>query len=143
MENEREKQVYIMRGLPGSGKSEKAKELIRGKFGLIFCTDDYFIGRDGKYRFVHTMLDSYHDKCFNAFADAIKKGLSPLVVDNVNALQWQYRRYVSIARAYGYKVTIVTMEHPEPEVAATRNSHGVPVSTIHKLVHFWEADLEL
>ena len=137
------KQVFIMRGLPGSGKSTRAKELVEGKFGLIFCADDYFIGRDGVYRFDYTKLEANHDRCFRDFLRALKAGISPLVVDNVNARQWQYRRYVARALGCGYKVTIVTMEAPEFALAADRNHHGVPVSTIQKLAHFWEPDLEV
>jgi adenylate kinase family enzyme len=43
-----------MRGLPGSGKSTKAKELA-GEQGLVFSTDDFFMV-NGKYIFDPKMI---------------------------------------------------------------------------------------
>jgi adenylate kinase family enzyme len=42
--------VYIMMGLPGSGKSTKAKKLALGN-DFIFSTDNYWIRPDGYYDF--------------------------------------------------------------------------------------------
>jgi adenylate kinase family enzyme len=47
-----------MRGLPGSGKSTKAKK-IAGNFGVIFSTDDFFMV-NGKYTYNPQMIGEYH-----------------------------------------------------------------------------------
>ena len=44
-----------MRGLPGSGKSTKAKK-IAGDVGVIFSTDDFFMV-DGQYKFDPKMIE--------------------------------------------------------------------------------------
>jgi NEDD4-binding protein 2 len=49
-----------MRGLPGSGKSTKAKALA-GEEGLIFSTDDFFMV-NGKYEYDAKMIGDYHTK---------------------------------------------------------------------------------
>jgi adenylate kinase family enzyme len=36
------KKMIIMRGLPGSGKSYKAKKLAQAENGVIYSTDDFF-----------------------------------------------------------------------------------------------------
>ena len=51
-----------MRGLPGSGKSTKAKK-IAGEIGVIYSTDDLFMV-DGQYKYDAKMIGEYHDKNF-------------------------------------------------------------------------------
>ena len=43
------KTLYILRGIPGSGKTTHAKRLA-GTNGVIISADDYFM-RDGEYCF--------------------------------------------------------------------------------------------
>jgi adenylate kinase family enzyme len=47
-----------MRGLPGSGKSTKAKK-IAGEKGVIYSTDDYFMV-NGEYKYNPKMILEYH-----------------------------------------------------------------------------------
>jgi adenylate kinase family enzyme len=48
------KTLILMRGLPGSGKSTKA-QILAGKDGLIFSTDDFFMV-NGKYVYDAKMI---------------------------------------------------------------------------------------
>ena len=41
-EKPKERRIVIMRGLPGSGKSTRAKK-IADNYGIIFSTDDFFM----------------------------------------------------------------------------------------------------
>ena len=43
-----------MRGLPGSGKSTKARK-IAGQFGVVYSTDDFFMV-NGEYKFDPKMI---------------------------------------------------------------------------------------
>jgi adenylate kinase family enzyme len=47
-----------MRGLPGSGKSTKARK-IAGEVGVIYSTDDFFM-IDGKYIYNPKLIGDYH-----------------------------------------------------------------------------------
>ena len=47
-----DKKLVILVGLPGSGKSTKAKELA-GTEGIILSTDEFFM-KDGEYQFDFT-----------------------------------------------------------------------------------------
>ena len=61
-----------MRGLPGSGKSFKAKKLAGDK-GVVFSTDDFFmIG--GKYQFDAKLLGDNHEKNYKRAVEAMKEG---------------------------------------------------------------------
>jgi NEDD4-binding protein 2 len=49
-----------MRGVPGSGKSTKAKKLA-GTDGLIYSTDDFFM-KNGEYVYDVKSIGEYHDR---------------------------------------------------------------------------------
>jgi len=68
--------AYIMRGVPGSGKSTVAKQL-KGR-GAIYSTDNYFC-KEGVYRFDPTLLVRYHRENLEAFSFAVKHGI-PVVI---------------------------------------------------------------
>jgi adenylate kinase family enzyme len=49
-----------MRGVPGSGKSTKAKKLA-GTSGVVYSTDDFFM-KNGEYVYDVKMIVEYHEK---------------------------------------------------------------------------------
>jgi predicted kinase len=136
------KKAIILRGAPGSGKSTLARKLqgLPQYEGLrIHSTDDYFCGADGVYRHNKDRLKEFHTKNYLAFIQSCNAGITA-ICDNTNVWKWQYERYITTARFLGYKVRIITMPHPAPEVAAARNIHGVPRETIEFLIREWESD---
>lgn len=137
------KMLYIMRGLSGSGKSSLAQE--KGRGGKVFSTDDFFM-IDGEYRFDPTML-SYAHLWNQAHAiDAMKKGVSPIVIDNVNSQAWEAKEYVEAGLKYGYQIEFVEPNTPwkfDAEELAKRNKHGVPKEVIEKKLQEWEPDLTI
>ena len=128
--------AYILRGIPGSGKTTLAKTLA-GSGGVIHSTDNYFL-QDGVYCFNPTRLPEFHDRNFEAFAESLKRGIPVVVCDNVNRAHEDYRRYVYAARECGYQVAIVFLPHPSPDEAAARTVHGVPIQTISRIIERWE-----
>ncbi len=68
--------VYILRGVPGSGKSTRAA-LFAGTSGIIHSTDSYFY-KNGEYLYDPSKLGEYHDKNYEAFCISLSKGISPL-----------------------------------------------------------------
>lgn len=136
------KELVIMRGVSGSGKSYKARQ-IAGNSGIICSADDFFIERgNGKYLFDQSLLSEAHNQAKEKAIDAINKGVSPVVIDNTNTRLWELKALkpiISLAQTKGYSVRI---EEPETEwwknkdiqEMAKRNSHGVPISVIEKMV---------
>jgi len=81
-----------MRGLPGSGKSFKAKKLAGDK-GVVFSTDDFFmIG--GKYQFDAKLLGDNHEKNYKRAVEAMKEGKPLIIIDNTNVKLWEMKKYV-------------------------------------------------
>lgn len=62
-----------MRGLPGSGKSYKAKKLAEAGHGIVYSTDDFF-EVDGKYIYDGSKIGEYHQKNQDRTEEALKKG---------------------------------------------------------------------
>jgi len=75
------KKLVIMRGLPGSGKSDAAKRFVGN--GIIHSTDDFFIV-DGVYVFDERNVSRFHRFNFLSSVGSMQRGLSPIIVDNTN-----------------------------------------------------------
>lgn len=82
----------LMRGLPGSGKSFLAEELVartvKNTKDHIFSADKFFIDRDGRYKFDPSKLKYAHEQSQLNFTQHASKGWSPLIVDNTNMCLW-------------------------------------------------------
>ncbi|KZN30199.1 ATP-binding protein [Pseudoalteromonas luteoviolacea] len=142
------KQAFILRGLPGSGKTHYAHtladELVAGDESqyTICSTDDYFTDEDGRYEFNKSKLPQYHNLNLARFINALAQGIPLVIADNTNVKKWEFIAYVSAAQAMGYQVKEVivgevkdkSMQH----LYAKRNEHGVALKTISKMAHLFE-----
>ena len=117
-----EKTLYIVRGIPGSGKSTFAKTL----GGTHFETDEFFMV-DGEYKFDPTKLKDAHRWCQDSVNTAMilnhTAGLNNvIVVSNTFTQEWEMETYFQMADTYGYKVFSVIVENRHGGI----NTHGVP-----------------
>jgi NEDD4-binding protein 2 len=110
LENKGSKQLVLMRGVSSTGKSTLAKKLVGN--GKIFSTDDYFM-QDGKYNFDVTKIGRYHKLNQERTEEAMKNGLSPIVIDNTMTQAWEGSEYVRLADKYGYSVRIEELPIPD------------------------------
>ena len=145
------KMLYIMRGGSGSGKSFKAKQLA-GKTGVICSADDFFTERGkGDYAFDPSLLGQAHQQCQNRTLEALKQGLSPIVIDNTNTRLWELKKLkpiVQLAQSLGYSIRI---EEPETEwwksknidEMVNKNSHGVPREAIERMVNRFDENITI
>lgn len=129
--------AYIMRGIPGSGKSTAARRLT-GPAGALHSTDEYFVV-DGVYRFDATRLPEYHARNLAAFKRSLQDGHEVVACDNTNVQLWHMEPYIAAATEHGYTVTVIEMPHPDPATAARRNLHGTPIEVIKEMISLWES----
>lgn len=116
------KMLYILRGVPGSGKSFKAKELA-GETGVIFSTDEFWGTDPIEYRKnwdqaakegnVEKKLGEYHGKNYERAVVALKQGVSPIVIDNTNIVRKNFQNYVDAAKEHGYEVRYAEPDNSE------------------------------
>ena len=144
---DREMDVIILRGIPGSGKSEMAAHWVATKLGCadVCSADDYMVDEAGDYHFDPALLADCHNRCLRRFVELMRsKGRTPgalCVVDNTNCTLWEAAPYAENALAYGASVRVLVLLC-DPEVAFQRNVHGVPLVTIQSMdqrLRSWES----
>mgnify|MGYP002875888672 CR=1 FL=1 len=138
------KEVIIMRGLPGSGKSTFVEENFPS--ATVCSADNFFLNDDGDYVFVPQKISEAHQDCWGHYIDALFRKEEQVVVDNTNMCSWEYANYVKLATKKGYTVRIICMAaglHDETSVKtlAERNSHGVDAQTISRMKDRYEPDV--
>ncbi len=128
--------AFIMRGVPGSGKSTIAKVIV-GKDGIIHCTDDLRM-KTGKYVFDPVESKIQHRANFRYFCRSLRRKLPVVICDNTNIRWDSFKKYIRAAQNAGYLVAIVTIPHPTAASAARRTSHNVPIDVIKKMINDWQ-----
>jgi predicted kinase len=138
-------ELIIMVGVPGSGKSTKAKQLV-GK-GIIHSTDDV-IELMGDYReFFEKMVSSgdfkplsdVHKRNFQNAVTSMKQGYTPVIIDNTNLSPSEPKKYVEAALTLGYsddniKFINIGTNGLSAEELAQRNTHGVALDKIKSMI---------
>lgn len=163
-----EKLVYLMRGLPGCGKSHRARRLA-GADGVVLETDQYFytqVGDDpASYDYSDELLPVARQWNFARFQAAIEQGVSPVVVDRGNGLNPESKEYAVYAVQNGYEVELAEPDSPwwfELSVLlkykrhvdeklfdawavklseSTSDGHRVPAATIRRWMKHWRYNL--
>ncbi|CAN9511618.1 unnamed protein product [Ophioblennius macclurei] len=129
--------LILMRGLPGSGKSTRARELLStGPSGVVLSTDDYFAHREG-YRYESRLLGAAHQWNQRRAKDALFDGRSPVIIDNTNLQAWEMKPYVQMALERGYDVHFCEPETSwkfDAQELERRNKHGVPQEKILQML---------
>jgi predicted kinase len=143
--------LIIMRGLPGSGKSTRAKSLIEN--GVIHSTDS-LIDETGNYRdFFDKMkaendfsqLSNFHKKNLENAKESMNAGISPVIIDNTNIRVSDPREYILYALSIGYADENIHFEDVgtsglSPEELAQRNTHGVPLDVIKLMFDTYQSN---
>jgi predicted kinase len=138
-----EKVLYIVRGIPGSGKSTFAKMLVGEDF-LVCEADKYFIDKEtGEYNFDSTKIKEAHKFCQDTVESYMKDSLvndqfyREIAVSNTFTQEWEMRPYFELAKNYGYKVFSVVVENRH----GGTNQHEVPEEVLTKMRERFEITL--
>tara|TARA_Y100000310_G_scaffold55023_1_gene50437 strand:+ start:18850 stop:19353 length:504 start_codon:yes stop_codon:yes gene_type:complete len=142
-----QKELILMRGLPGGGKSFLARELA-GETGVIFAADDFFM-EAGNYNFDVDKLPEAHNWNKERVLGAIKKGASPVIWDNTNVTMDELKftlPAIKLAEANGYEVRIEQANTPwafDLDELTKRNTHDVPREAIQSKLDRWVPDVSV
>ena len=132
-QNKMKKVLYIVRGIPGSGKSTFAKTL----GGKHYEADMYFIDESGNYNFDPTKIKDAHQWCQRMVKGDMILEYPKIVVSNTFTQEWEIESYVNMAKEFGYIVFSVIVENRHGGV----NEHGVPEDKLQIMKDRFEINL--
>jgi len=126
------KSLFLLRGLPGAGKSTLAKEI----GGAHFEADMFFM-ENGDYKFDVTKLKDAHNWCRHSVMDAMKAGEPKVIVSNTFTQEWEMEAYYLLAQELGYTVFSLVVENRHNG----ENAHGVPDDKLQIMENRFELQL--
>jgi predicted kinase len=124
--------LYIVRGIPGSGKSTFANSLDCP----VFEADMYFM-IDGEYKFDVSKIKLAHNWCKLRVEHSMEDNLQKIAVSNTFTQEWEMEPYYEMAKQYGYTVFSVIIENRHGGV----NEHGVPEDKLKMMKDRFEVKL--
>ena len=131
------KNLYLLRGVPGAGKSTLAKQL-----GCTHFETDSFFMVDGEYKFDPSKLKDAHKWCQDEVHGAMILNIttgehSDIVVSNTFTQDWEMEPYVELANSWGYRVFSIIVENRHGGV----NKHGVPEEKLEQMKNRFQINL--
>jgi predicted kinase len=138
------KQLILMRGLPGSGKSTIARILAdsfkaEGAYVQIRSTDDFFVDEDGIYRFNPRLLEDAHSSNIHLVEGDMKNNEDVIIVDNTHVRFKHMEPYALLAQKYGYEIQSVMVGFlNNAQKYFDRCVHSVPLETIERMAREFE-----
>lgn len=119
------KELVILRGLPGSGKSTFAHLLTTGRNSVIIENDQHMY-EDGVYIWKPSKMKGAIKETNEKLYRALKEGVELIVIANVNVRLADFNRYMEMGKEHGYKITSLVCENR----ANTKSKHGVDEETL-------------
>ena len=121
--------LYLVRGVPGCGKSTFAEQLrLSGLVTQFLEADKYFIDSEGKYIFDPSKLSEVHEWCQTRAKMYLFAGDS-VAVSNTSTTEKEVAVYQRIAELTGANFVSIIVENRNN----TENIHNVPAEKIQQM----------
>ena len=127
------KSLFLLRGLPGAGKSTLAKSI----GGSHVEADMYFLNEQGEYNFDPAKLKDAHNWCRETAEAAMKRGADKLIVSNTFTMEWEMDAYYELAEKYNFTVFSLIVENRH----GGKNVHDCPEEKVEMMKKRFEIQL--
>jgi len=121
--------LYIIRGLPGSGKTTLARVLAPY---YNVSADDFMVDEEGNFCFDPERLGEVHKRCEIQVIEWMTQGHSVIAVHNTFGHLDHAKPYIDMASRYGYTPVLLEAQ------GNFTSEHGVPAQTIKRMVATWD-----
>lgn len=125
--------LFLIRGLPGSGKSMLAKSIA----DKVFENNDFFVDLDGNYNFTKTNMLYAESETYNRVRTAMEDRTPKIAVANTFIRNSELQPYIKLAESYGYIVQVMIVENRQQ----TKNIHNVSDERIASMRSRFEVSL--
>ena len=120
--------LYLIRGLPGAGKSALACALSDGLNIASHEADDFMRDSNGEYSFDADKLYFCHEACFAAASKDLEEGCDT-IVSNTSTTEKEIEKYQELAAYFGARFVSIIVENRH----GNSSVHKVPESTMDKM----------
>lgn len=127
------KSLFLLRGLPGAGKSTLAKSI----GGSHVEADMYFLNEQGDYNFDPAKLKDAHSWCRETAETAMKRGADKVIVSNTFTMEWEMDAYYELAEKYSFTVFSLIVENRH----GGKNVHDCPEEKVEMMKKRFEIQL--
>lgn len=128
----RQKSLVILRHVPGAGSTTFGNLI-----GDPVSADQFFEDAKGNYNYDQTKLSEAHTWCANEVAKRMKNQEPLVVVANTFVEEWQFSKYIYLAKLYNYKFFSLIVENRH----GGKDIHNVPPEVLEKMRSKFEIKL--
>jgi predicted kinase len=132
------KSLFLLRGLPGSGKSSLAESLSENGKYPVFSVDSYFTNAEtGAYNFEFDKNHIAYSQCIEQTRTALQAGREKVIVDNTFTMDWEMKPYFELASEFNYRLFVMTVENYH----GSKNIHHISEEQLQKMAVTYKVKL--
>jgi len=128
--------LFIIRGLPGSGKTTMANRIGESIMGnwTHYEADMYFEDSEGNYKFNRKQLREAHEWCYNKTDRDLEHNYTVIVSNTFTTIK-ELRPYFQLSLKYCITPTVITLHNNWGSI------HNVPEETLLEMRKRFEYDI--